>query len=119
MRSGCGLANNESTVEVVRNQTRYNTTFSPNEFPWHVYLTVNYISGDDSSNCGGFLIDSKWVLTTAHCFNTGTNKLLAKIYSLITFKYKPISSSASKLSVWFQSGKCDDLFGFTGRGDFE
>jgi hypothetical protein len=57
----CGLANAQTSAN------------SPNEFPWQVYLTVNRV-GMESSSCVGFLIDSKWILLGARCFENGLNQ---------------------------------------------
>lgn len=32
------------------------------QFPWQVFITM-----DQSSSCGGSLINPQWVLTAAHC----------------------------------------------------
>ena len=80
MATACGLAKNISTYESTTiDGIPYNTTHSSNEFPWHAFLTVTDTFGS-SANCGGFLIDSKWVLTAARCFHTGLHRLYIYIY---------------------------------------
>ena len=58
--TACGLANEQTSIN------------SPNEFPWQVNLLVN--RAGDFSPCIGILIDSRWVLTTARCFDNGSNR---------------------------------------------
>ncbi|XP_059807820.1 chymotrypsin-like elastase family member 2A [Hypanus sabinus] len=45
------------------------TDARPNSWPWQVSLQVSR-EGRWSHICGGSLIDSKWVMTAAHCINT-------------------------------------------------
>jgi len=73
MRSGCGLANNETFYNITRNGSVY-FRHSSNEFPWHAFLIVKDIAGG-LNHCSGFLIDSKWILTAANCFIGRLNRL--------------------------------------------
>ena len=62
----CGLANEPS----ISGRIIGGTETSSNEFPWQVYLVMETNSGSRLV-CGGSLIDSKWVLTAAHCLDQG------------------------------------------------
>ena len=63
----CGLANRSPVSSRIVGGT---AVTSANEFPWQVYLIMAKNTGSFSA-CSGSLIDSKWVLTAAHCLYGG------------------------------------------------
>ena len=62
----CGRANQKSSRIVGGSQV------SPNEFPWMTFLRIYFWNGD-AATCGGTLIDSRWILTAAHCLYGAVN----------------------------------------------
>ncbi|XP_031550168.1 sushi, von Willebrand factor type A, EGF and pentraxin domain-containing protein 1-like, partial [Actinia tenebrosa] len=63
----CGL---HSVNMDIRNRILGGIQSHPGMWPWQVAI---YKGGDDGKNekrfiCGGALVDTKWVITTAHCF---------------------------------------------------
>lgn len=57
----CGVANPRVTSRITGG-----IETAPNEFPWVAYLRINFWNGA-SANCGGTLINDRWILTAAHC----------------------------------------------------
>lgn len=43
---------------------------TPGSWPWQVLLTSSS-TGTSSQFCGGSLLNDRWVLTAAHCVDTG------------------------------------------------
>jgi secreted trypsin-like serine protease len=56
----CGVANQMNSRIVA------GSVVAPNEFPWMAFLRIYFWSGD-SAQCGGTVIDGRWILTAAHC----------------------------------------------------
>lgn len=59
----------------------HGTRASINEFPWQISLEFigsvcwlpEWIHNCYSQHCGGFIIDTKFIVTAAHCFNQSEN----------------------------------------------
>ncbi|CAG2056563.1 unnamed protein product [Timema podura] len=61
------------------------------QFPWQVAIII-----DSSELCGGSLISDQWILTAAHCLNTGTNFEVV-LGSLIYYDYLSSVVTSTKI----------------------
>jgi len=68
----CGIANSASRIVG-------GSTAQRNEYPWQVVLIDPWYAG--SALCGGTIINTRWVLTAAHCVYAGI-KVYAGIHTL-------------------------------------
>merc|ERR1712212_1182015 len=92
----CGLANRKASL----NKSGSGTDAEENEYPWHALL----ITGTEKMLCGGAIINSKWILTSAKCVQRGfitfenVDEVEVKIGSNI-HHLKKIKTKVSKIVV--------------------
>ncbi|KAF7489010.1 Chymotrypsin-like elastase family member 3B [Sarcoptes scabiei] len=59
----CGKSRFFSIDRIVNGRTA-----SPGQFPWQVFLRISSKAGD--AVCGGSILNSRWILTAAHCISS-------------------------------------------------
>ncbi|KAJ6223576.1 hypothetical protein RDWZM_002121 [Blomia tropicalis] len=59
----CGIARNSNNVRIVGGRNAV-----PHQYPWLVYIEIEFQPNSLIDSCDGTLIDNQWILTAAHCF---------------------------------------------------